>query len=320
MRKLAATFIFLSLSAAAQFDPPAGQTGSYAVYKDSSAIQAWALDCQVTRGYEEVDSIVLGLASVGLTSMATGPSDAGVVSLGDGGSAILTFSSAIENGAGYDFAVFENGFSDNYLELAFVEVSSDGVNYFRFPATSNTQTAIQIGGFGYLDATKLNNLAGKYRAQYGTPFDLEELKNEAGLDVNSITHVKVIDVVGSIKNIYAGRDKNNNIINDPWPTPFASSGFDLEAVAVLHSKPAVVEEKNVLSFSIYPNPVGDVLMLTIPGVNSSTVTVLDMQGQECAKYSASGTFYLDVSPFKEGVYLLRINSFNKVSVGKFSKM
>ena len=88
-----------------------------------------------------------------------------------------------------------------------MEVSSDGVNYFRFPATSYTDTTVQTGSFGSTDATKINNLAGKYRALYGTPFDLEELKNENGLDVNNITHIKIIDVVGSIQNQYASRDQ-----------------------------------------------------------------------------------------------------------------
>lgn len=320
MKKLAIAFLFFSLSAAAQFDPPAGQIGSLAVHKDSSVIKTWANTCEVTRGYQDISNPGLGLASAGSSSMAIGASDAGIVSLGDGGSAILTFNTAIKNDSGYDFAIFENSFSNDFLELAFVEVSSDGVNYFRFPATSNTQDTIQVGGFGWTDATKINNLAGKYKGQYGTPFDLEELKNEVGLDVNNITHVKIIDVVGSMDTAYASYDMNNNKINDPWPTAFASSGFDLEAVAVFHSLPASLEENKVLSFSVYPNPVSDVLVLNINEVNPYTISVLDIKGQVCGEYSGSGLFHMDVSQFKEGVYVLRVNSFNRVYVGKFAKM
>ena len=83
----------------------------------------------------------------------------------------MQFSTPIFDGANWDFAVFENGFSDTFLELAYVEVSSDGINYFQFPCTSYTQDTLQIGGFGSVDATKIDNLAGKYRAHYGTPFD-----------------------------------------------------------------------------------------------------------------------------------------------------
>ncbi len=320
MKKLVSAFLLISFTAEAQFDPSAGQTGSLAVYKDSSEIVAWATQCHVTRGYQNVIDSSLGYASAGDSSMAMGASDAGIVSLGDGGSAILTFAFPIVNGAGNDFAVFENGFSDTYLELAFVEVSSDGINYFRFPATSNTDTTPQIGGFGALDATHLNNLAGKYRAQYGTPFDLEELKNEIGLDVNNITHVKIIDVVGTIDNTFATRDKNNSKINDPWPTPYASSGFDLEAVAVLNMKSEGVEENEISIFSAYPNPVSSVLTVNVSLPDTYTLTVLDMKGQVCREYSGNGLFQMDVSALIEGIYLLRVSSFNKVSVGKFSKM
>jgi hypothetical protein len=75
----------------------------------------------------------LGYASLGDSSLAIGPANLDIVSLGDSGVATLTFSSPIANGLGPDFVVFENGFLDPandsfaFLELAFVEVSSDGV-------------------------------------------------------------------------------------------------------------------------------------------------------------------------------------------------
>ena len=214
-----------------QFAPPAGQTGSTAVHRDSSIIVGWAATCQLSRGPQDISNTGLGLTVTGSANSATGKSGTnGVVSLGDGGSAVLQFNSPIMNGAGWDFAVYENSFNDSFLELAFVEVSSDGVHFFRFPPTSNTQDTMQIDGFGFIDARKINNLAGKYRGTFGTPFDLEELKNEQGLDVNNITHVKIIDVVGCIKDTFATYDFHGNKINDPWPTPFEPGGFDLDAV------------------------------------------------------------------------------------------
>jgi hypothetical protein len=39
--------------------------------------------------------------------------------------------------------------------------------------------------------------------------------------------------VGTLLPSHARRDSLGNVINDPWPTPFESSGFDLDAVAVL---------------------------------------------------------------------------------------
>jgi hypothetical protein len=51
-----------------------------------------------------------------------------------------------------------------------------------------------------LDSTNIHNLAGKHLKGYGTQFDLEELKDvSAVLDVNSVTHIRIIDVVGFVE-------------------------------------------------------------------------------------------------------------------------
>ena len=222
----------------AQFAPPAGVQGTTAIHKDSSIFVNWATSCEVELGTEDISNPQSPIVSTGDQLMAIGEPGSGVVSLGDGGYAILSFENKIINGPGWDFAIFENAFSNNFLELAFVEVSSNGVDYFRFPATSLTQDTIQIGPFDDIqDAEKINNLAGKYRANYGTPFDLDELSEIENLDVNAISHVKLIDVVGSINDGYCSFDNLGNKINDPFPTPFPSSGFDLDAIGVINELP-----------------------------------------------------------------------------------
>jgi len=304
------TLVLFPFVVVAQFAPPVGQIGTTAMYKDSSAFVQWASGAVLQRGYQDVSNISLGLATVGDSSFAFGKAgDNGPVSLGDGGSIILTFDGVIKNGAGFDFAVFENSFSDDFLELAFVEVSSDGVNFFRFPAISNTDTTTQTGSFGSTDATKINNLAGKYRALYGTPFDLEELKNEVGLDVNNITHVKIIDVVGSINNTYATRDKNNRKINDPWPTAFGSSGFDLDAVGVIHfSSGNGVEEMEKKSLVLYPNPLNNSQNLTIEG-GEGLLTIVDLQGKVMfSSLINEGKHTFSFSNLNEGMYIVSIQN------------
>ena len=309
--------IFLSLLLAGS-TAYGGPYASTAIYKGNSAFVAWATGVTVERGPQDISNPGLGYASYGSDANALGPAEGtafDVVSLGDGGAATLTFANPITNGAGYDFAVFENGFSiaggDEFLELAFVEVSSDGINFFGFESVSLTATNVQVvqtGGMGSLDATDIYNLAGKYQRGYGTPFDLEELKDVNGLlDVNSVTHVRIIDVVGYVEpadfsgdgivnfidygmffEAYLSEDDSNNWnedcdifrllvedeipyydppngfidmvdfhvftekwlvenefsscdsighqINDPWPTPFHNSGFDLDAVGVINEK------------------------------------------------------------------------------------
>lgn len=213
-------------------------------------IVGWATGYQdLQRGPNDISNPANGNASFGDPADILGPAGADganqpVVSLGDGGSVILTFAQPITNGSGDDFAVFENG-NGGYLELAFVEVSSDGSSFFRFAAVSNTQTDTQIGPFGTMDPDDLTNLAGKYGYGIGTGFDLQELTGQPGLNINAITHVKIIDVVGSINPAYGTRDSLDNLINDPWPTDFSAGaegfvgtgGFDLDAVAVIHAIP-----------------------------------------------------------------------------------
>lgn len=224
---------------AGPYAPAAGQSGSTAISRTDLRIVGWASGySSFDRGYQDVAKPTLGTASYGDAADALGLAEGtsyNVVSLGDGGSITLTFDRAITNGAGADFAVFENGFGDMFLELAFVEVSSNGSDFFRFPSVSLTPSSEQVDTWGILDPTDLHNLAGKYRQGWGTPFDLEELKDISPLlDVSVVTHVRVIDVVGSIDPAYATRASAGNIVNDPYPTAFSSGGFDLDGVGVIN--------------------------------------------------------------------------------------
>jgi hypothetical protein len=288
----------------AQFAPPAGQPGTTAMYKDSTAFVDWAVQCTVMRGFMNCTNPPAGYASAGDSSQALGIAGSNaVVSLGDGGSAVCRFSMQVSNGPGYDFAVFENGFDNYFLELAFVEVSSDGINFFRFPATSLTQDTIQVDSFDSLDATKLNNLAGKYRALYGTPFDLQELNGISGLDINAITHIKVVDVIGTLDVNYCSYDQYGNKVNDPWPTEFATGGFDLEAIGIIHNwLNAVSENKDENVIEFYPNPVNDRLFFRTNTNEKITGRIYDAAGT-CVRVF-EGTNAVDVSMLDKGIYLI----------------
>ena len=295
---------FVTITANAQFPPPAGVVGTTAIAADSSIFVAWATGIELQRGYEDIAADDLVEASNGAAELALGaPDDPSIVSLGDGGVATLTFDKPIRNGEGFDFAVFENSFDGAFLELAFVEVSSDGENFVRFPATSNTSIDAPIGTFGWIDATKINNLAGKYISYFGTPFDLEELKDSSLVDVNAITHVRLIDVVGSLDAPFATFDQNGHPINDPYPTPFPSSGFDLDAVGVIHEfdpSPTSVSS-TAFTVAVYPNPirVGE-----LPNIRCSThetafaVAVFGMQGQYLGKQNSIPFLEKGISFFK----------------------
>ena len=230
-----------------------GTATTTAIAKDDLAIVAWATRVASYSAGTNVDAVWQD-ATKGLGA-AEGTSS-NIVSLGRGGQITLEFQQPIIDGTGADFAVFENSFSDQFLELAWVEVSSDGIHFLRFPNFS--QTPSPVGGFGTVDANKLHGFAGKYRVGYGTSFDLAEIRaahaaslldsslfpssysvdllaNFNEVDFDNIRYIRLIDVVGDGSQYSALRVGGDQglVIYDPYPTT-GSGGFDLDAVGVIH--------------------------------------------------------------------------------------
>ena len=289
-----------------------GTEGCTAVKFDDERIKGWATSCTLVLGSSNLSDPEAPVVSYGAAEDAVGPattSTLDVVSLGDGGMATLTFANPIANGDGYDFAVFENPFNDYFLELAFVEVSSDGEHFVRFPATSLTQTHTQITE--RVDPTFIDNLAGKYRVGYGTPFDLDELRDSANIDINNITHVRVIDVVGSIDPQYGTYDAFGHIINDPFPTITHSAGFDLDGVAVMNDVLSI-HKAEATALRMYPNPANGNVRLTFEAQASrSEVVVYDMAGRKVAAIPVEAgvnAISLNTAALADGVYMVRMGN------------
>jgi len=323
--------IVFSFSIYAQYPPAAGQNGSTAVFKDSSCFVEWANNVTVIRGFLNISDTSFedpaypgtNRASFGNANAAIGIADNNTVSLGDQGTAILTFAHPIVNGPGFDFAVFENSFEDFFLELAFVEVSSDGIHFVRFPSVSLTQTSTQVQGFGTLDATKIHNLAGKYKVFYGTPFDLSDLQDSSGIDINHITHVKIADVIGSVTEPFMSYDSQGHIINDPFPTPFWTGGFDLDAVGVMHNtqNTGVNNENGTInSISVYPNPVNDFMTISMSSPADYKALIMDGVGKTVKEFYFNNSTKTDVRFLSKGLYFIIVkDKNNRISTVKFVK-
>ena len=229
---IAIQIVAVSLTWAGPYPPAADETGSHAISMDDPALISWA------SGYSDY---VMG-KNVDETwqtpENALGKAEGNsfdIVALGTGGMLTLIFDPPIEDGEGWDFAVFENSFSDRYLELAYVEVSSNGIDFIRFDAIS--LTVDPVPGFGNIDPTDVDGLAGKYRQGYGVPFNLEELSDKPAVlsgtvDLSEISHVRIVDVVGDGSSL----DSLGDVIYDPYPTT-GSAGFDLDAVGVSNGAP-----------------------------------------------------------------------------------
>lgn len=197
---------------------------------DSSSIGGWA---------SEVLTYNRGSDATGYsdTEKAIGPASGvatEVLVLGRGGSVTLTFEAPIADQQGAELAIFENGLGtadDLFAELAYVEVSSNGSDFVRFPASSSRGEP--VGAYDRIDSANYSGFAGLYPKGVGTAFDLAQLSEEPEViggvvDLTSIRYVRLIDVIGD----GSQSDPAGNPIYDPYPTT-GTAGFDLDGVAFL---------------------------------------------------------------------------------------
>lgn len=211
----------------------AGDPASGAVEASDASIVAWASEVvePVSYGSDLDDAFKT-------PELALGPAEGNsfdIVALGNGGSITLRFDPPIRNGDGPDFLVFENGFSDTFLEFGFVEVSSDGSEFVRFDsAYLGTE---MVTAFGMQEPSLVAGLAGKHRQGFGTPFDLELLRYRTvvqlgRVDLGAVGYVRIVDIVGD----GSEQDAFGQAIYDPSPTA-GSAGFDLDGIGVFFQGP-----------------------------------------------------------------------------------
>jgi len=192
---------------------------------------------------------VVSLGDLTAAEIAAHLADPGAAGVPHPGSITLSFGVTIADGPGPDLAVFENGFSRTgaptfFAELAYVEVSTDGITFARFPSRSLTSRPDgDTWGYASINVTDVVNLAGKHTNAHGicwgTPFDLADLADDpvvldGRVNLRNVTIVRIVDIPGSGDFL----DVTGAPVYDGWPT-YGSGGFDLEAVGVLNTASGV---------------------------------------------------------------------------------
>lgn len=202
----------------------------------------------------------------------------GVHTLGVGGYLTLGFAVTITDGPGADFLVFENPFvlsagGKIFSEAMFVEVSSNGRDFARFPtryrgpATSGGAFATSWAGyFSGCAGIKPSN-GGKTGVDNfdvvqagGDSFDLADLKNHAlvaagKVDLKKILQLRIVDVVAG-----TSKDSGGRTIQDP-----SAGSADVNAVAVIHHTGNV-------------HGTGPTVALTMPASGNFTLSLGDPGG------------------------------------------
>jgi len=168
-------------------------------------------------GASDMPQIVLGAPVGGGTSQ--GSTD--VVSLGAGGSIVLSFApNAIVDGPGPDFVVFENAFfvsgnpNNVYAEPGEVSVSDDGVVWSTYPCTATAGNPPYGQCAGTHPVFSPPYAPTDYPNCGGDAFDL------ADLGVTHARYVRIVDHSG-----------------ETCTPPQNNTGFDLDAIVILHPGP-----------------------------------------------------------------------------------
>jgi hypothetical protein len=188
----------------------------------------------------------------------------------------------------------------------------------RFPSVSLTQTQVQISNFDTIDTRKIYNLAGKYRVFYGTPFDLYELKDSAGIDIHHITAIRVVDVVGCIQDPYARYDSQGHKINDCYPTQYNTSGFALDGAGLIHNAPFSVDDNlHIPQVSILPNPCSHYARFFAGTSAPLHYQITDQLGQVVFQSTFSISTSINIDNIPAGIYF--VNFTNPVSSLQITK-
>lgn len=295
-------FLLCRFGLLAQFAPDADTEGSDAINKDSSIIVSWATGYEnYIVGSDVDDTWQTPEKALGKANGLSGD----IVCLGRGGQITFAFDTLIVNQAGPDFVTFENGFLNTFLELAWVEVSMDGVNFERFPNQSLTTSP--VSAFGGIDPTKIYGYCSKYRQGFGTPFDLDSVQ------LDTIRYIRLLDIVGD----GTALDSYGHVIYDPYPTT-GSAGLDIDAIGVIHagSLHEGIKEFSKNDFKIYPNPASESLTLILTkgeGIKDTQVYIYNITGKlvKSLTFGEKGKgLQIQISDLETGVYILKINTKN----------
>jgi hypothetical protein len=189
-----------------------------------------------------------------------------VHSLGIGGNLVLQLAMPARNGPGADLLVAENAFAAGdfgrgFAEVAFVEVSSNGQDFARFPARY-AGPPVEPGAFGTAAIGDYENLAGATPVLFGSPaypaadaqdvveaggdaFDLADLAGDpqvqAGrVQLGSIAFVRLVDVRSGVD-----ADATGRLIRD-----CGSGSADIDAVTAIHHQQNAAADGPVVGLTI----------------------------------------------------------------------
>lgn len=184
-----------------------------------------------------------------------------VATLGVGGSITVGFDVTIADGPGVDLTVFENGFEAGagvFAEVAWVEASTDGIHFARFPSryagpaaglpgVAPYGTYSGLPGGSPVLANVLTNSISPFDpvVSGGDALDLADLADDplvtGGLvDLAAIHFVRLVDIPHA-----SGTDSDGHVI---WDNSGPGGSADYDAVAVIQHTGSIAPTQPVVDF------------------------------------------------------------------------
>jgi hypothetical protein len=119
----------------------------------------------------------------------------------------------------------------------------------------------------------------------------------------------VVDVVGCIQDEYARYDSQGHKINDPFPTPFDTGGFDLDAVGLIHDQSSgIPDSKNTPEVRIIPDPCRSEARFFSDFAGTLHVDISDVTGHVLLHSEFSSGMSINISELPDGIYFVTFTS------------
>ena len=81
-----------------------------------------------------------------------------------------------------------------------------------------------------------------------------------------------------------------------------------------------LEDVFIKEFALYPNPVNDYLTVSFQAGGQSVISIFNATGQLIRQFNTTnGNSTINVSNLQKGIYILRVETGNKVMTSRFTK-
>ena len=203
----------------------------------------------------------------------------------------------------------------NYKNGAFGDLNNDGFidafyNGIRYYNQGNSNNWVKINTVG--NVSNINGIGARVEVHTPNGVQIRDVRSGEGFEFMSSLNTHFgLGSETQIDNIIIYWPSG---IIDNIPNPTSNTTHNIIEGAFLS-----VDDETIADFTVYPNPVDDVLNInSINDLSEGVVTIFDIQGKVVLNQKHE-IDKLDVSNLEAGIYVLRLENQEKLSIQKFVK-